>query len=104
MFRKLDPDRVTSAAVSITVDGKSLTAEQGEPLAAVLLREPPYFARATPVTGARRAPFCMMGVCFECLVEIDGTTSMRSCLAHVRPGMNVRRQQDRPDPMPEITG
>ena len=28
--------------------------------------------RTSPISGYRRGPYCMMGVCFECLVEIDG--------------------------------
>jgi len=99
MFSKLDPDRVVPPPVAIMVDGRTLTVEEGEPIAAVLLREPPFTARTTPVSGAPRAPFCMMGACFECLVEIDGTTSVRSCLARARAGMVICRQARRPDPL-----
>jgi hypothetical protein len=35
----------------------------------------------------------MMGVCFECLVEVDGVPSRQSCLVAVREGMKVCRQQ-----------
>jgi predicted molibdopterin-dependent oxidoreductase YjgC len=34
----------------------------------------------------------MMGVCFECLVEIDGQTNQQGCLVRVRDGMRIRRQ------------
>jgi len=99
MIRKLDLDGVVMKPVTISVDDVAISAEEGEPIAAVLLRVPPFTARATPVSGAPRAPFCMMGVCFECLVEIDGETSTRSCLARARHGMSVRRQAARPDPL-----
>ncbi|RYY26096.1 MAG: (2Fe-2S)-binding protein [Sphingomonadales bacterium] len=102
MFRKLDPDRAVATAVSITLDGQPLSVEEGEPIAAILLRQSFIYARRTPVTGTARAPFCMMGVCFECLVEVDGTTSVRSCLTRARAGMDVRRQLERPDPMREL--
>lgn len=102
MFRKLDPDGVAIRPVTISVDGVAIAVEDGEPIAAVLLRTPPFTTRATPVSGAARAPFCMMGVCFECLVEIDGETSTRSCLARARDGMVVRRQTGRPDPMKDM--
>nr|WP_240653103.1 (2Fe-2S)-binding protein [Sphingomonas crocodyli] len=82
----------------LTIDGVGVTADEGEPLAAVLLRNAPYSCRRTPVSGASRAPFCMMGVCFECLVEVDGATSTRSCLVRVRDGLDVRRQNHRPGP------
>ena len=48
--------------------------------------------RTTPVTGELRAPYCLMGVCFECLVEIDGVPNQQGCLAQVREGMRIERQ------------
>lgn len=35
----------------------------------------------------------MMGVCFECLVEIDGIPNRQACMIPVREGMVVRRQK-----------
>jgi predicted molibdopterin-dependent oxidoreductase YjgC len=102
MFRKLDPDGVTIRPVMIWVDGVAMAVEDGEPIAAVILRIPPFTTRATPVSGAARAPYCMMGVCFECLVEIDGETSIRSCMTRARNGMMVRRQSTRPDAMKDF--
>lgn len=98
MFRKLDSS-AAARSVTITIDDVRMIAQDGEPLAAVLLRLPPFTARTTPVSGAPRAPYCMMGVCFECLVEIDGESSTRSCLTPTRDGMVVKRQVARPDPM-----
>ena len=46
--------------------------------------------RTTPVSGAPRAPYCMMGVCFDCLVTIDGVGSRQGCLVPVREGMRDR--------------
>ncbi len=34
----------------------------------------------------------MMGVCFECLVEIDGVPNRQGCLRNVTEGMRIRRQ------------
>ena len=48
--------------------------------------------RTTPVTGAPRAPYCLMGVCFDCLVTIDGVGSRQACLVPVREGMAVETQ------------
>ena len=44
------------------------------------------------VTGAPRAPYCLMGVCFDCLVTIDGVGSRQGCLVAVREGMEVETQ------------
>jgi predicted molibdopterin-dependent oxidoreductase YjgC len=93
MFRKLhDPG---PQAVTIFIDGRPVAAELGESVAAVLLRQPEGWSRTTPVSQSPRAPYCMMGVCFECLVEIDGQGSVQSCLTPVAAGMRIARQQGR---------
>lgn len=90
MFRKLhDPG---PQAVTIFIDGRPVAAELGESVAAVLLRQQEGWSRTTPVSQSPRAPYCMMGVCFECLVEIDGVPARQSCLIPVREGMVVTRQ------------
>ena len=48
--------------------------------------------RTTPVTGSPRAPYCLMGVCFECLVTVDGVGSRQGCLVPVREGMVIETQ------------
>lgn len=93
MFRKLhDPG---PQAVTIFIDGRPVAAELGESVAAVLLRQQEGWSRTTPVSQSLRAPYCMMGVCFECLVEIDGQGSVQSCLTPVANGMRIARQQGR---------
>ena len=91
MFRKLDQD--TGSSLTVHVDGHPVAAIAGESVAAVLLRQAPFWARTTPVSGARRAPYCMMGVCFDCLVTIDGMGNRQGCLVPVRPGMQVEIQK-----------
>lgn len=90
MFR--NARNANRAVVRITVDGQPVDAFEGEMVAGVLARLEPLFARTNPVSGDRRAPYCMMGVCFECLVGIDGVASVQSCLIAVREGMVVERQ------------
>lgn len=48
--------------------------------------------RETSVEGSERAPYCMIGVCFDCLAEIDGVPNWQSCMVAARPGMRIRRQ------------
>ena len=70
MFRKLhDPG---ASAITVFIDGRPVAAEVGESIAAVMLRQSEAWSRRTPVSRERRAPYCMMGVCFDCLVEVDG--------------------------------
>lgn len=78
--------------ITLTIDGRRTRAQHGEVLAAVLLREARPVARRHPLDGSLRGPFCMMGVCFECLVEIDGRPGQQACLVQVAPGMDVQRR------------
>jgi len=76
--------------VTITFEGAEVAAREGDSVAAALLAQGITTTRATPVSGAPRGPFCMMGVCFECLVEIDGEANRQACMVAVREGMAVR--------------
>lgn len=49
---------------------------------------------ANSADGSERAPHCLMGVCFECLVEIDGIPNRQACLTQVTEGMVIRRQRN----------
>lgn len=80
------------SSVEIVLDEHPVTVEAGQPLAAALMKAGLSVFRRTPVSGAPRAPYCMMGVCFECLVEIDGVPNQQSCMVEVREGMRVRVQ------------
>ena len=79
--------------VTLRFEGRPVTAPQGVSIAAALLLDGVGPFRTTPVTSAPRAPFCMMGVCFDCLVEVDGVPNCQACLTPVRQGMEVRRQR-----------
>lgn len=79
-----------SPRVRVTFDGQELDLPQGANLAAALLAAGVSVFRHTSVSGAPRAPFCMMGACFECLVEIDGVTQ-QACMLEVRGGMQISR-------------
>lgn len=78
--------------VEIFFDGRPYAVPEGISVASALLLAGVQYTRENPVTNAKRAPYCMMGVCFECLVEIDGKPSQQSCLVEVRAGMDIRRQ------------
>lgn len=77
--------------ISLYIDGETCTAKEGEILAAVLLRQSSPLFRQHPVDGSPRAAFCMMGVCFECLVQVDGIPNQQACLLEVKDGMQVHR-------------
>lgn len=97
MFRKLHEANAAPGGpmVIILIDGEPVRAREGDTVAAVLLRQVEPWSRLSPVSRSRRAPYCMMGVCFECVAEIDGVASTQTCLTVVRDGMHVVRQHGR---------
>lgn len=79
--------------VKINVDGVDIEVPASISVAAAVLghkHEKSAFHNAKD--GSPRAPYCLMGVCFECMMEIDGVKNVQSCLVPVRDGMVVRRQ------------
>jgi len=79
--------------VELTVDGRSVTAYLGESVAAALLADGSgELATRTTRGGEPRGLFCGMGVCFDCLVIVDGVPGTRACVTWVREGMSVSRQ------------
>jgi D-hydroxyproline dehydrogenase subunit gamma len=89
MFKRLGD---VGETIQLKVDGKPIRARAGDTVAAAMLAAGIDRFRTTPVTGAPRAPYCLMGVCFDCLVTIDGVGSRQSCLVPVREGMAVETQ------------
>src|SRR6266566_9546089 len=90
MFRRL-PD-ANEATVEVTIDGRSARVRPGDTVAAALLSAGVLASRVADVSGAPRAPYCMMGVCFECLVTVDGAGNRQGCLVPVSPGMRIDTQ------------
>lgn len=76
--------------VEVTWDGTALSLPEGANLAAALLGAGVTVFRHTPVSGAPRAPFCMMGACFDCLIEVDGVTR-QACMLEVSEGLIITR-------------
>ncbi|TPM93415.1 (2Fe-2S)-binding protein [Mesorhizobium sp. B2-3-3] len=89
MFRRLRTDDLTT---TIFFDGRPLRCRPGDSIAAALLAAGVERFRTTPVSGTDRMPHCMIGNCFDCLVEIDGQADQQACLVSVREGSQVRSQ------------
>ena len=77
--------------VEIDFHGRTIQARRGESLLASLIASGEYRLRETK-EGEYRGPFCGMGVCQECLVEIDGVAAQRACMTKADRAMTVRRQ------------
>jgi thioredoxin reductase len=72
-------------------EGREITAREGESLAAALTQAGVRAFRET-AKDAERGIFCGMGVCQDCLVNVDGTPNRRACMTPVENGMSVARQ------------
>jgi len=88
---RFHPPPEGAAPVRFTLDGAAVVMPAGTSLAAALLAHSGAASRQT-ASGAGRTAFCMMGVCFDCLVEVDGTPNTQACMTLVREGMVVKRQ------------
>ncbi len=85
--------RPAGGALTIWWDGRELAARPGDSVAVALLAAGITTTRATPVSGAPRGPFCLMGACFECLAVVDGRANAQTCMVGVREGMRVEPQR-----------
>ncbi|RDD95288.1 (2Fe-2S)-binding protein [Paracoccus pantotrophus] len=81
-----------ASALHVTVDGVSVALHEGDSVATAVLLAGASPYRRTLIDGMARAPYCMMGVCFDCLVEIDGIANRQGCIVPARDGMQIRRQ------------
>ena len=90
MFRRL-PD--TAATIAFEFEGATIEARAGDTVAAALLASGVLVFRTTPVSGSPRGPWCLIGNCHECLVEIDGEPNRQACMIEACAGMRVRRQR-----------
>ncbi|GGJ42841.1 (2Fe-2S)-binding protein [Neoroseomonas lacus] len=81
------------ATVEVLVDGQTVRVPAGASAAAAVLVAGLPALRSTPIGGAPRLPYCMMGVCFDCLAEIDGVPNRQACMVTVAPGMRIAPQR-----------
>ncbi len=77
-------------ALQFTFDGCSITANEGDTVAAALLCSGKSTIRHSHVSLSPRGPFCLMGACYECLVRHEGKT-VQACMLTVQPGMVIER-------------
>jgi predicted molibdopterin-dependent oxidoreductase YjgC len=90
MFRRLT--KTSEHPVTIFINGAAASARQGDTVAAAILASGHLACRTTAISGVPRGPYCLMGVCFDCLVTIDGTGNRQACMTLVREGMRVETQ------------
>ena len=74
---------------TITVDGRPVAAMPGQTIGAAMHAAGILAWRTTRFSGRPRGMFCGIGVCFDCLVTVNGTPSLRACSVAARPGDEV---------------
>jgi predicted molibdopterin-dependent oxidoreductase YjgC len=77
------------STVTVTFAGRTLQARDGQSVAAALTAAGVRSWRTTRRGERPRGLFCGIGVCFDCLLTIDGRPAQRACLVPVRDGMIV---------------
>jgi predicted molibdopterin-dependent oxidoreductase YjgC len=77
------------ARVTVWIDGEAAEVIEGQTVAAVLVERARWQLNRHVVTAAARGPYCGMGVCFDCVVRIDGRAGVRSCMTRARDGMRI---------------
>jgi predicted molibdopterin-dependent oxidoreductase YjgC len=83
-----------SERIAVLIDGAPFEGRQGDSIATALLLAGKIGCRRSDVSGEPRGPYCMMGVCFECLVSVDGTDGLQACMIPIRHGMNIETSID----------
>jgi len=80
-------------AFTVMFDGRAVEALHGQTVAAALWTAGVTAWRSTRGSGRPRGVFCGIGVCFDCLVTVNGVPNQRACLVQVRPGDVIRTQE-----------
>ncbi|GAB3078839.1 (2Fe-2S)-binding protein [Micromonospora schwarzwaldensis] len=78
-----------------TFDGRPVPSDGQQTIAAALLAGGIRSWRRTRLGGRPRGVFCGIGVCFDCLVRVNGVPAQRACLVPARPG-DVVESHDEP--------
>lgn len=75
--------------IELFVDGNSIEAYDGESVAAALLSAGINTFQLSHKHKQPRSLYCGMGICYECLVTINGVLAQRACITPVEEGMRI---------------
>ena len=82
--------------VPIFIDEEKIEVPAGTTLAAALYMAGKRVMRHTPKNHDPRSLFCGMGICYDCMVVVDGRANVRACQTEVRSDMRVNTQKGEP--------
>jgi predicted molibdopterin-dependent oxidoreductase YjgC len=81
--------------VTIEVDGNPIKAFEGEPIAAALWAAGIKTFRTTEKRKEQRGPFCAIGLCTDCLVNVNGIPNVRACITPIEKDMDIKTTKER---------
>ncbi|WP_372968793.1 (2Fe-2S)-binding protein [Microbacterium sp.] len=91
-------------ATGIEFDGTPVPFTPGQTIGGALAGAGIVSWRTTRRDHAPRGLFCGIGVCFDCLVTVDGVRSQRACLVEACAGQVVQSSDpDEPLPLSELS-
>lgn len=73
----------------IYLNGVEVEATENESVGTFLLKRRQQVLRKTRFNNQPRGMFCGIGVCFDCIVTIDGIANQRACITQLRNGMRI---------------
>lgn len=76
-----------------TFDGEPVQAYPGETIATALFAGNRTILNTSEKRAHPRGVFCGIGLCYGCLVIVDGVPNVRACQTDAIPGMKVESQQ-----------
>ncbi len=79
--------------VFISVNGKRIAAYEGETLISVLIASGIKKMRKSSVLNEPRGGLCGMGVCYDCLITLDGVPNVRACMSYIKSGMEINTNE-----------
>lgn len=82
-------NRPTGPQIRARFDGDDIAGAAGCSVAAALIASGRKSWR-TAESGSGRGLFCGIGICFDCIVEIDGESGQRACMIPLQDGMDIR--------------
>lgn len=85
------------ASYRLTFEGRTIPARKGQSVAAALIESGVVSWRTTRRSGRPRGLFCGIGVCFDCLITVDGRPDQRACLVPAADGMRLGRDRAEED-------
>ena len=91
MFRSLQNNQ--APLVTVFIEGLAVKVPENATVASAVMAYRNGPTRFTAISQSPRAPYCMMGVCFECLMIVDGKSNCQACMQPVHEGMTIEVQQ-----------